>query len=277
MITVRDAAIQKKLVYMLLSAAIVAAGCSGGEERTFTIPVHGGQFSAWGVTLTAPPGVVSSPVEVTVTRLAASVAGVVPGTAHALAPVTTVFARPVTLTLWLAPENLTPGAAAGDLSLVKKSGAGWQPLAGGYTVDAARHISAQVTTLGSFAGWDARAGGPADAGLDRAVEAGADAGADGASDGGEDGRPGDLAPPSEAGLDGLAADAGPDHSRADTDAGAALDLPPHADAAADTTPGADLPRDLPAQLDTAPAVDAAQADSAATDAVSVDLPPSPDR
>ena len=231
------------LALLVVTALFSLLGCAEEDSRTFTITVKGGQFNAWGASLTVPPGAVADPLEVTVTRLPSAVRGVVSGTAHLLSPAAATFIRPVTLTLWLATENLSSAATSTDLSLVMQSSAGWQPLTVGIDINPTLFISATVSSLGSYAVWDARAATLTDGGADRGHDADSDA------------LPQDLGTPRELGPDALNQDANADMALDLSQADAAqqgdqaadippLDAAPPGDQAVDITPPADLNSDL---------------------------------
>ena len=269
---------------MPLFVALVSIGCAEEDSLSITIPVRGGQFNAWGITLTVPPGAVSEPVEVKVTRLAQTLPGVVPETAHLLAPEATTFLLPVKLTIWLAPENLSKASTLADISMVKRSAAGWQPLGGPYESKQDLFISASVTTLGSFAAWDARALSPLDSGVDGATDAGVDMQGMDAGGGDLDGTASDMGGDTGADLNAPDAPLGPDASMdLPLQADLTPDSPPGLDLAPDTAPSTDLPVDtLPASVDMTPASDVSLdipnlPDSLAPDSSTVDQAQTPDQ
>ena len=256
------------LALLVVTALSSMPGCAEEDSRTFTVTIKGGQFNAWGASLTVPPGAVTDPLEVTVTRLPSAMRGVVSGTAHLLSPAAATFTRPVTLTLWLAAENLSSAATSADLALVMRSSAGWLPLTVGVDINPTLFISATVSSLGSYAVWDARAATLTDAGADRGHDA--DAGA----------LPRDLGTPRESGADALSQDANTDMMLDISQADAAQQGDQAADIPLlDAAPPGDQAADIPL-LDAAPpgdqAADIPLLDAAPPGDQAVDIPPPAD-
>ena len=105
------------------------------------------------VQISAPAGAVSQATAVFV-RTAANPPtdqGLTPGTGYDLAPMTTTFAQPVTLTLRYDPASLGAEIRPASLQLFTLVGDIWQPVTGSILDVTAHTVSAPITRLGSYA------------------------------------------------------------------------------------------------------------------------------
>jgi hypothetical protein len=202
-------------------------------QTTQTVGASGGTVSAPGVTLTIPPGALSSDTQISVTTSGAAVPTgyVAVSPVYALSPAGTTFALPVTVQITLT------GSGAGASAFLSNASGGYDPVP--TTASTATTLLASVTHLGDiFAGEDVRdAAAQADSGSSADTGTSSDTGtsADGTTSA-------DTGTPSDAGASadtGTATDAGTaSDTGSTTDAGAPDDSGTVPDSGSTTDAGA---------------------------------------
>lgn len=129
--------------FRIEQGAVFVVGAGGG-----TITALNGQ-----VTLTVPPGAVSTNIGITVAPSASvpNVPQLVPGTAFDFGPSGTTFAQPLQLAIKYDPSKVPSGAREAALRLHKVVGSTWQPVAGSSVNTATASVTGAVSSFSSYA------------------------------------------------------------------------------------------------------------------------------